>query len=220
MKLYKIIIYFSLVILTSCNVAYVPNSINSPMLRNKGDVQVNAIVGSSGIEGQGAIAFTDQFGLIANAQYLITKEADYTERYSLGEIGLGYTERFSDRGIFEIFTGGGIGMVPADFRDNTYDGTQTAHLNKVFIQPAIGMVNDWLDLSVASRYSAININGETNWFFEPAVISKIGFKRVKFIGTMGICIPFSKYDNRTWDQAPFFISIGIHLKIGKYKGEE
>lgn len=92
------------VVFTSCHMLYVPNSFNSPLLRNKGDGQINVATGISGFEVQTAYAITDNVGIMANGQVLKTTEHDtLKQQRTLFELGLGYTEKFSDNGIFEIF---------------------------------------------------------------------------------------------------------------------
>ena len=68
-RLIQIVLGISLV---SCHVLYVPNSFNSPLLRNKGDGQINFAASLSGFEAQTAYAFTDNFGVMVNGQLLNT----------------------------------------------------------------------------------------------------------------------------------------------------
>jgi len=201
---------------TSCHVLYVPNSFNSPLLRNRGDGQVNLAAGAAGYEVQVAYAITDKIGVMANGQSLeSTKKDTITEHRTLCELGFGYTEKYSDNGIFEIYGGGGIGNVPADFKDSYYDGTQTTQIKRFFVQPGIGFFNDWLDLSVVSRFSAANIGNETNLFFEPGVSFKMGYKRIRFCSSVGLSFPFKPSRDRNWDYNPVIFSVGIHLNFGK-----
>lgn len=202
--------------LSSCNPVYFPNSINSPMLKTKGEGQVNALVGFGGFELQSAYALTDNFGLMLNGSYLPSTSKDsIKEVRTLAEAGLGYSYRFSEFGTFEVFGGGGFGSVPADFRNSDYDGTQKAELSRFFIQPAMGISSKLIDFSFATRVTLVNAGGETNLFFEPGVIAKIGYKKIKFIGTLGASIPAKDYNQRNWDHNPFIISLGLHYNFGR-----
>ncbi|HOZ15264.1 MAG TPA: hypothetical protein PK784_10780 [Tenuifilaceae bacterium] len=201
---------------TSCHMLYVPNSFNSPLLRNKGDGQINVTTGISGFEVQTAYAITDNVGIMANGQVLKTTEHDtLKQQRTLFELGLGYTEKFSDNGIFEIFGGAGVGEVPADYRKIDYDGVSTTQITRYFIQPGLGFYNDWLDISILSRLSAVSIGGETNWFYEPGFMAKMGYKRLRFYSCIGLSIPFEKYDDQKWNHNPIMFSIGIHFNFGK-----
>lgn len=203
-------------ILTSCHLLYVPNNFNSPLLRNKGDAQANLAFGVSGYEAQTAYAISDNIGIMANGQLLYSTNYDsIKEKRTLAELGVGYTERYSDNGMFEIFAGGGFGNVPADFKYSTYDGTQTTQLTRFFVQPSLGFFNDWLDMSIISRLSAVSIGGETNWFYEPGFMAKIGYKRYRFYSCMGFSIPMNKATERSWNNNPFIFSVGIHINFGK-----
>ncbi|HOK61677.1 MAG: hypothetical protein WBJ36_02045 [Tenuifilum sp.] len=206
-------------ILQACKIAYIPNTFNSPLLRNKGDAQLNIWAGSAGIEAQTAVAVTNSIGLMVNGQLQQNKktenDVEVTEQRKYVEGAIGYTERFSDMGIFEFYAGGGVGQVPAKFRSITWDGPQTIAYNRWFIQPALGFCNDWLDFSVVSRLSLVDIGPQKNWFYEPGIVGKIGYKRLRFVGCFGLSIPLREHDKRYWDNLPFTISIGLHLNFGK-----
>jgi hypothetical protein len=212
-KVLIVIIGFTL---ASCHVLYVPNSFNSPLLRNKGDGQVNVAFGTSGYEVQTAYAITNHIGVMANWHLLYSKSYDtIKEQRSLAELGFGYTERHSDNGMFEIFAGAGLGSVPADFKYSSYNGTQTTQLTRIFIQPSLGFYNDWLDMSIISRLAAVTIGRETNWFYEPGFMAKIGYKRFRFYSCMGFSIPLNKATERSWNNNPVIFSVGIHFNFGK-----
>ena len=212
----KLILFALCVCLGSCHVLYVPNSFNSPLLRNKGDGQINLAVGLSGYEAQAAYAITDNFGVMVNGHLLNSMKKDtIEEQRSLIEFGLGYTDRFSDNGIFEIFGGAGVGEVPADYRNSTYDGKSTAQIKRFFVQPGLGFYNDWLDVSILSRLSAVSIGNETNWFYEPGFMAKVGYKRLRFCSSVGLSIPFKASEDRKWNHNPLILSIGLHFNFGK-----
>ncbi|QKG81096.1 hypothetical protein [Tenuifilum thalassicum] len=214
-------IAFSLTI-SSCKISYIPNSFNSPLLRNKGDGQLNTQIGISGVEVQSAYAVTDNLGLILNGQIIKRNDKEselgiVTKKQTLFEGGIGYTEKFSDSGIFEFFAGGGAGVVPANFRTIEWTGPAEISYQRYFIQPAIGFFNEFIDFSVVSRLALVNMGPQKNWFYEPGAVLKIGYRRVRFVGNMGFSIPFRKYDERYWDNFPFTLSVGIHFNFGKCK---
>lgn len=216
LHLYRLLLAIMIINLASCHVLYVPNSFNSPLLRNKNDAQVNLAAGISGFEAQTAYALSDNVGVIANGQLLRTTQKDtIKEQRTLIELGLGYTEKVTDSGIFEIYGGGGLGNVPADFKNISYDGKATTRLTRFFIQPGLGFYNDWLDISILSRLSAVNIGDETNWFYEPGFMAKMGYKRIRIYACLGFSIPFKNHDSRNWNNSPMILSAGLHFNIGK-----
>ncbi|MEY1640405.1 hypothetical protein [Tenuifilum osseticum] len=215
--LFRLLVYA--LMLQACKIAYVPNTFNSPLLRNKGDAQFNVWGGSSGLEAQAAAAVTDNIGLMVNGQFQqdkkVENDIEVTEKWKLVEGAIGYTERFSDMGIFEIYAGGGVGQVPAKFRNITWDGPPDITFNRWFIQPALGFCNDWLDFSVVNRLSLVDISPQKNWFYEPGIVGKIGYKRIRLVGCFGFSFPLRGHDKRYWDNQFVTISVGLHVNFGK-----
>lgn len=207
------------IVLQACKIAYVPNTFNSPLLRNKGDAQLNVLSGSSGLEAQTAVAVTDNMGLMVNGQFQqdkkVENDIEVTEKRKLVEGGIGYTKRFSDMGIFEIYAGGGVGQVPANFENITWNGPPEITFNRWFIQPALGFFNDWLDFSVVNRLSLVDIGPQKNWFYEPGIVGKIGYKRIRLVGCFGFSFPLRGHDKRYWDNQLLTISLGLHVNFGK-----
>ncbi|HDP76524.1 MAG TPA: hypothetical protein ENN49_11835 [Bacteroidales bacterium] len=215
--MFRLLAFF--LVLPACKIAYVPNTFNSPLLRNRGDAQLNVWGGSAGFEVQTAIAATDNIGLMVNGQYQQDKktegDTEITEKRTLVEGAVGYTERFSDMGIFEIYAGGGVGQVPAHFRNITWNGTPDITYSRWFIQPALGFCNDWLDFSVVNRLSLVDIGPQRNWFYEPGIVGKIGYKSIRLVGCFGFSFPLRGYDQRYWDNQLVTISLGLHVNFGK-----
>ncbi len=211
---------------TSCKVAYFPTTHNSPMLSNKGEFQASGIIGAGNLELQTAYAVTDNIGVMLNGSYFSDKREisldeditkDITEQRTLIEAGAGYFTKIGGSVILEVYGGGGIGKVPGDFRyvDYTYDGSQTASMSKIFLQPAIGLGSDLADFSGVFRVSLITINNETRYFVEPGLLMKVGYKNVRFVGNLGFSASY--YANKTfsWDHNPFIIGLGLQFNIGR-----
>ena len=212
-------------LLTSCKILYIPTTHNSPMLSNKNEFQVSALVGT-GVNLQSAYAVTDHVGLMLNGFFLSSnKEMDLgsdstkkiNELWLNFEAGAGYFTKGLDVFTFEIYAGGGTGRVPADFRNMnyTYDGTQTAPMSKLFIQPAIGFRSKFIDVSGVSRFSAITMNNQMLYFFEPGIVAKLGYKNFRVMGNMGISTHLNNLENVTWDYMPFNVGIGLQYNIGR-----
>ncbi|MFP4555339.1 MAG: hypothetical protein ACLFNU_00585 [Bacteroidales bacterium] len=212
---------FVAVFLTSCKTAYYPKGYNSPMLNNKNEIQISGVLGIGNMELQTAYAATDNIGVMLNAStFRETREVDeqiFDERRNLIEAGVGYYGKFGTMGKFEIFGGGGLGLIPADFRNvsYTYDGTQIATMTNFFIQPAIGLGSEVVDFSGVSRFSIVTINNEANVFFEPGLTIKLGYKSVRFVGGLGVSVPFKETNALTWDHNPFIMSLGVMVNLNR-----
>ncbi len=211
---------------TSCKVAYFPTTHNSPIHSNKGEFQASGIIGSGNLELKTAYAITDNIGIMVNGSYFGEKKEissgedipeEISEHRTLIEIGGGYFTKIGGSVILEVYGGGGIGTVPGDFRnvDYTYDGTQTASMSKIFLQPAIGLGSEMVDFSGVVRISAISINNETRFFAEPGLVMKVGYKNVRFVGNLGFSASLYNSKSFTWDHNPFIIGLGLQFSIGR-----
>lgn len=214
-----------MILFSSCNVLYIPSSHNSPMLSNKNEFQVSALVGT-GINLQTAYAVTDHVGIMLNGYFYSSEkelkiEGNSTKKmkelWVSYEFGAGYYTKVFDVFTFEIFAGGGTGQVPADFRyvDYNYDGTQTSTMSTLFIQPALGFRSKLIDLSGVSRFSAIAMNNQMRYFFEPGLVAKLGYKNLRLMGNFGISIHMNNLEDATWDYLPFNVGLGLQYNIGR-----
>ena len=162
-----LILYSSL---TSCyHVYYAPNTLNTPLLSEKGEMRVNALFTSGresdylGGELQAAYAILKNWAVMFNAitagRTLKTDyiSRDYIERGSgsYAEFGGGYFKPISKnhQWEFEVYGGFGGGSVKNDYALN--DHSQVG-LTKFFIQPAIGLKNKYYEFSVGTRLGLIN----------------------------------------------------------------
>lgn len=215
------LINIAALLLASCKIAYYPTSFNAPMMSSKGDAQIAGAIGVGNLEIQTAYALTDNLGAMINGSYFSeVKELtinDQVQKVQLShnyiEGGLGNFGSIGKIGRYELFVGGGIGTVPADFRNTYFDGSQTANMTKFFIQPALGMRTNMLDFAGVVRLSSIKINNETNYFAEPGVVLKLGYKAVKFYANAGLSLPYHNSGSQSWDHNFFIIGLGVQVNI-------
>jgi hypothetical protein len=223
-----------LLIASSCSPVYLPNSRNSPMFRNAGEIQVGASVGN-GIEVQSAVAVTKHVGLMAN-YFNVNRQPDDlnnandAEKHKLFEGGVGYFLN-EESYFFEIFAGYGEGegsshdeLFFTSVPENAY-----GRYNKIFIQPAIGFNRKSMHVSFVQRVSIIDftefedgttrieINEKSQAFYEPAVIGKFNFadNHVYMNWQMGISVPMFK--DPYFDFRSFIISAGLGFRINARK---
>lgn len=208
--------------LNGCAPAYIPNVINTPLLTNKGEVQASVNGGIAGFDPQFAYAITDDLGIMINGSFE-NRTSDSTDNYHkhrFGEIGLGYYGNPGGIIRWEAFAGYGIGSIRSHFEDSFFEEYSSANIQRVFLQPAVGLTTDVLDFGLASRFVMVNVYQRSvsriAYFVEPAVTARLGFRYVKFSMQLGFSMPLdaSAVD---FNYQPLLFSIGLHLRIGKKK---
>jgi len=224
-KITQVLSYFLFVLLFACSPEYIPNMINTPMLSNKGEIQGNIAAGINTIDGQMAIAITDNFAVMTNASYY-NRTSDSTNNFHkhiLLEGGLGYYLKLSDVGRFEVFGGYGLGNVEGYYENSIIGSSITdANFSRFFIQPAIGASSQVFDGSFATRFVFVRMNpngdnfdtGSYIPFIEPAVTFRLGYKHIKGVMQVGFSLPISK-TNINFDYQPIIFNVGVSYNIWK-----
>ena len=211
----------SVLIITGCAPVYVPTAVNSPMLSNKGEVQIVVNAGTSGIDPQLSVALSDHIGIMANGSFMDEKSdsSDDFHNHKFGELGLGYYTKIGDKGRFEVFGGFGIGNLKTKVSSNSWWGTESdVRYNKVFMQPAIGLTSKVFDFSFASRFVMVNYyqdaGADMGFFWEPVFSFKVGYKYVKAIIQVGPSITLNK-NNFHFNYQPVIISLGLQATLNR-----
>lgn len=165
----KLIIPFLILLMTGCNVAYIPNQHNVPVMQEKGDTKIN--LSTTNI--QGSYAFSDKYAVMANFYFrendwessvdsmTTTTQENYTANRFLGEAGIGYYNPLSEKATFEVFTGVGLGSIDFTNSFSTLgnESSYYADMAKVFLQPDIGYESEYFDAIFSTR---LNYVGFTN----------------------------------------------------------
>ncbi len=208
-----------IIYLSGCSPLYIPNTVNTPLLSNKGEIQGAVYTGTSGFDPQLAYAITDNIGVMLNGSFE-NSESDSTDDYhkhQLFELGVGYYKKLSDNGRFEIFGGYGFGKIDAYTEYAIFDTRSDVNSNKIFIQPAFGLSSKIFDFGFASRFVIINIHDDivsyTRSYIEPALTVRVGWKQVKFAYQIGYSIPFN--EDAIIEYQPLMMSLGLHVNINK-----
>ncbi len=203
-----------ILIISGCATAYVPNIINTPLLSNKGEVQAGVHTGLSGTDLQFSYAVTDNIGVMLNGSFA-NRTSDNTDdfhKHKFVELGTGYYTKIGENGRFETFGGYGYGKLKADFNNSLWNTHLDVNTSRFFVQPAIGVTTDIFDGSLASRFVMVKMhqasNKTTEFFFEPVITSKVGYKNVKAVFQLGFSIPLIS-DNIDFNYQPFLFSIGL-----------
>ena len=207
-----------ILVLSSCSPSYIPNVINTPLLSNKGELQLGIHTGLAGVDPQGAYAINDNIGLMLNGSFA-NRASDSSANYhkhDFGELGVGYFTKFADNGRLEVFTGLGYGDLNAHFESGIFNSSAKVNTRRFFIQPAIGAKTNIFDGSFATRFVFLDIyqGGKSVHavLFEPAITAKVGYKYAKAVFQFGLSLPLSATENYYYQ--PFLFSIGLQGFIG------
>jgi hypothetical protein len=202
-----------MLLLGSCSTTlYVPNTINAPLLKERGEVKIN--VNSN--ELQADVAVTNHLALMANGYYKDYKNGNYEHKGGMGEAAIGfYKPMLEDPFILEVFAGAGLGNVSKS--EMLGSGAETraasfeAHASRYFVQPEVGYAGKAFDIALTSRFTFLKYNDFTSnnytteelatdflndgyltkhmfAFTEPAVTVRLGWKWIKLQGQYGMAI--------------------------------
>ncbi|MCE3279324.1 MAG: hypothetical protein K0S44_1515 [Bacteroidetes bacterium] len=240
MKTNFLLIISSFLLLSSCsNSLYVSNTVNVPLLKEKGEVKVNVDQSNA----QVAVAISDHWGVMVNGFYkAIEKKADnFVVQGTLGEAGFGYYKAFRKGFVFETYGGLGLGTIDrkqtyttAD--NNVYWASFDAQGTKAFVQPSFGYGGRYFDLAFTPRFSFVKYThfrafGYTEeqlaadyldndritkgifTFAEPAITVRGGYKFIKIQAQYGLTMNLSP---RPIKHNPSFASIGLVIDVARW----
>jgi hypothetical protein len=206
--------------LVSCAPAYVPNTINTPLLSNKGEIQAGLNYGLSGFDPQAAYALTDHIGLMINGSFRnnTSDSSDSYHRHAFVEGGGGYYTRIGGAGRFEVYGGYGYSRLQAYFDGDIWIKYANVYSHRLFLQPAVGFTTKVFDLSFASRVVLVSMHQEdvqeNVFLFEPALTLKLGYKYVKGVVQFGLSFPNSSV-SVDFGYQPIMFSIGVQADLRK-----
>lgn len=225
--------------LNSCTTQmYVSNTVNAPLLKHRGEVQLTATSNDL----QAAVGVGRHVGLMLNGFYKnYNGSNNYRHDGLLGEAGVGYFTPISENFVFETYVGAGAGRVhkQEEFTGpggNAYLASFDARAGKLFIQPDFGYKSRFFDVVVSSRFSFVKYNEfsqsgypqrelEEDYlendritdplfvFAEPALTLRGGYKFIKLQFQYGLTI------NATSERIkhPYsFSSLGVVIDIAKW----
>lgn len=154
---------------------YVPNTVNAPMLAQKGDWKgsigfVGNSPGTAALDLQGAYAVTDHAAVMGNVSTLSkSPKNDNSVSHHLLEGGYGRYKSFGKNrcgvnlGRLEIFGGAGMGWAEDQDNQGLFSRSDQRHLyqgayQRLFVQPAVGLRSKIVDVSFATRFSYVNFS--------------------------------------------------------------
>jgi len=194
------------ILLQACNTAYVPNTVNVPLMRNANEARIYA---DPKINVQASYAITNEIGVMASAHIVTERTNDSNAAViqrgsgSQYEAGIGYQKMLMQNVITsgdlvgEVYVGGGFGSLRFDnVADNkSYEVSAT----KIFLQPSLGFSHQYIEVAFTPRVVALMYGEPTtqytdaeldikelpnrsmpmHWFIEPAITVRGGIQEVK-----------------------------------------
>jgi hypothetical protein len=218
-------------IFNSCAPVYIPNTVNAPLFKSKGELMVSGFGGTNGYDVQFAYAPIDHMVIMANGAYQ-SKDYDSNSlkdyhKHFFGEIGAGYFTELGEKARFECIGGYGFGQAETGYDFSfltTNTGVVKGMYDRYFIQADLGTSSnfDYLNTGIAIRGTYVNFYKFTsgnsdfdktvsNIYIEPAVFIRAGWNYIKFQFEFGGCI--STQETPEFNSQPFFISVGLVFNI-------
>lgn len=227
MKHFFYLLLFMLCMVTSCKVAYVPNTVNVPLFDDSGQLRLS---GDTKGNFQFATSLDRHVGVMVNA--LLRQDGKDSDpvngKGNFFEAGVG---AFSggDRWVtWETYVGAGIGKTKFVDNGKSFD-TRGA---RFFFQPSIGIHHSIFEIAatgrlVGGRYSGYNTTYTTQelinnnladidkhtWLFaEPALTARVGYRWVKLQLQVGKAF---KLTDKPLAFEENFSSIGLIFDFGR-----
>jgi hypothetical protein len=213
-----IMLLSGMVLFNGCAPAYVPNTVNMPMLSNKGELQVAVNTGVSGFDPQASYAITDHIGVMLNGSFdnQVSDSTNNFHMHNFVEAAPGYYTKIGDYGRFEAFGGAGFGKTQGFYDNALWSDHADAHFMRFFIQPGIGFSTDFVDGGLSTRVVLVNLNQNDNssngLFFEPALTLKLGYRYVKLVSQVGLSICLNSEDLE-FDAQWMLFSVGLQADL-------
>lgn len=227
-------LYFS-----SCTTTmYVPNTLNTPLLKERGEVKINVDANNL----QVAAGISNHLGIMVNGFYkTYTGNNDYEHKGGLLEAGIGYFKPMENNPlVFETFAGVGIGKVSKTQQFTNGSESYTASFNsdatKFFLQPEIGYAGKIVDVAFSPRFSFVKYDNfrSSNYteeqlkedyldngrltsplfvFAEPTITARVGYKWIKLQAQYGLITNIGEGKIKSPDN---FSSLGLVIDIAKW----
>lgn len=202
----KIFYAISFLALTSCSTKYyIPNSQNVPMLKEKGEADINVGTDGSQADFQAAYAVGNAVAVQANGMVVFPQDDDNSNggKGNYFEGGIGFFKNLSDHVLFDTYLIGGIGSMENHFPGTVQDhpsttGKISANLYRLGLQPSISYYTEYFSVSGSARFVNLNYSNiegslyfdnldqsvylndnRSNFLIEPALTVRGGLENIK-----------------------------------------
>ena len=235
----KILSVTVIILLNSC-VAYYPQVVDIPLIKEKGDIRINAgcfvapsfyenkntevdenedenetesWIGDFGVHGTISAGLTDA---LAFQGYL---NFDMFSRIHL-QVAFGTFHAFEDKTVIELYGGWGYGngYMSTIYKNRDDYNLPFAQFNigksgmdKLNIDYGLGIKSGYLFCNFSDRYNQGYIHKKDGWIFEPSIFFRFGGKKVKFNTMVNYLWTNTIVDEYYF---PICVSFGANFTIG------
>lgn len=215
---------------------YVPNSVNTPLLTQKGEFMANGLFNDNRGELQLAYAPAANLGIVANGTLFFPKDQGNGNggNGSFFEAGAGYFLPMPNNFVFETYALLGFGSLENYFPESvqTYPGTNgrlDASVFRISLQPSFGYKSRYFEAAVSARAGMINysgisgnlVTGDVNQqqylennkgqlMIEPALTLRGGVDFLKLQLQLGSSVNMT---NSAFPQDKGWMTIGLHYRL-------
>ena len=184
---------------------YVPNTLNVPMIRAKGETNLTLAGNDNQVELQGARGLSDALALQVNLGFVNPKDEDNGNNGAgaLVEAGVGYFRNVNPSLLFDVYALVGVGGVENDFPTTVpanpgTTGKISADMSRFSVQPSLSFHRRLFSISGSARISSLryrNVEGslifdgvnqvdylndnKSHTLLEPALTLRVGGERIR-----------------------------------------
>ena len=227
-------------IFTSCAPTYLPNGLHTPLLYEKGEIEVNISTGTNQFDGQVAAAIANHLAIMGNfasANFNDESSGEFS-RHRLAEFAVGTFFPIGSAGSFEAYAGYGRGR--GDSKDeglisnnNTFI-TAEGNYNRLFLQTNIGVTTKFVEAGLGLRASHLSFSNYTEngtvfsdppsaLFIEPAMFLRLGGGsdqkwNVKGFMQLGFSAPVAQ--EIEFDHQGLIVNLGVSFRFNRLYQKE
>ncbi len=222
----------------SCtNPVYIPNSLNIPLLKEEGEINIGYNQSHAGHDIQTSYAVSKNIGLMANVTYYSHVFEDRYRKHKFGELGIGYFYHPNEYIVGETYIGAGLGtnsireeisdlsflffiFLPFDSEEESKFIDVSADYARLFLQPTLGIRTKILEGGFSLRMCYINFYNidranidfpKERFLLEPVVFMRIGPPMLKLQTHFGLSsTPFADSESYYED---LILSCGFNVRF-------
>ncbi len=218
------------IFMMSCAPVYMPGTPNTPMLKEEGEVSMQANLATTGLELKGGYAITDQWGITAMVAAGREVEEDGQDSYHR-YLESSALHTYRPGGILVIENSAGVGLGGGKGSSERIVSGEAFQVEggyfKPFFQNNLALQTQAIDIALVNRIAIIQFDelrttGEnqdavlnspsTPVFWEPTVVTQIGWDRFRLNAQLGLSTPLAGEPDFDW--IGIYGGIGFGLRLG------
>lgn len=214
--------------MSSCFTNYVVNSVHTPLLTQKNEIQAGLNLKTSEVfvttfEPEASYALTDNIGIMYSGSYAISKNKEsvsnsqYNKR-NFTEFGAGYFDRFEENFQWEAYGGYGFGDIEEWYKldDESEPVFNSAEYSRYFVQPTIAYITKNFNVALTTRIVYVDYTENTllnNNFtaIEPVISLQFG-NTIVFQTQIGNSYYLGSF---LGEYNPFIFSVGLKYRFNR-----